>query len=179
MGIFSKKPDVELQRELIKQASNVTKWFGVALRYKKTFPPAGKEGSEIDLTIKQNREAIKRELVNLISAYGLIGCIEGEIGGKRLLPLAQKNSISPLEDAALCCALSFNSINLITRIFYEEYPKYQPLCDMVNNLAKICCTGAAQTIGADLPLEVVRTWPYFSKLFDDTRKSKLILWPDV
>lgn len=179
MGFFSKKPDRALQGELIKQANNAMNWFGFALRFQKTNPPAGMEDSAIDLTVKTNRDAIKREIVRLISECGLMGCTEGEIGGKRLLPLAQKPSRLPIEDVALCSALAINSINLISRIYYEDYPKYQPLYDMVNNLAKTCCTGAAQTIGTDLPPEVVKTWPYFSQIFEDTKRSTNILWPEV
>jgi hypothetical protein len=46
-----------------------------------------------------------------------------------------QQSILPVEDAALCSALAMNSINLIVRLYYEDYPfseaqfktlKYQP-----------------------------------------------------
>ena len=48
---------------------------------------------------------------------------------------------------------------------------------MVDNLAKTCCSGAAQTIGSDLPPEIVRTWPYFSKIFAEAKSANTWLWP--
>jgi hypothetical protein len=179
MGFFSKKPNRALQAEFIKQANNAVNWFGTALQSKKTSSLTGMDDSTLDLTVKGNRDAIREGLVHLIREHGLTGCTEGEIGGRRLVPLAMQQTRSPLEDAALCSALAINSINLITRLYYEDYPKYQPLYEMVNNLAKTCCTGAAQTIGADLPPEVVETWPYFSRIFEEAKHSNTFLWPDV
>jgi hypothetical protein len=90
--------------------------------------------------------------------YRLEACKEAEIG-ERLIPLVMDQSKSSITDAAVASALAINSINGIARIHYEDYPQYQPLYDMVNNLAKTCCSGAAQTIGPNLPVEVVKTWP--------------------
>lgn len=179
MGLFSRKPDQALQAELARQAGQVFNWFGSALRFKKAGPPVGMEDAALDLTVKENRDAIRNELVRLIREHRLAGCTEREIGGKRLEAVARKWPRSPLEHAALCSALAINSINLITRLYYEQYPKYPPLFEMVDNLAKTCCTGAAQTIGPDLSPEVVATWPYFSRIFEDARQSRFFLWPDV
>ena len=179
MGLFSKKPNRAIQAEFIKQANGAMNWFGVALRSKKTNPPSEKEDLALDLTVKENREAIREELVRLIREHGLAGCTEAEIGGDRLLALRKQHEKSPVEDAALCSAVAINSINLITRLYYEDYPKFQPLFEMVDNLAKICCTGAAQTIGEDLPADVVDTWPYFSRIFEEAKRSGTILWPHV
>lgn len=179
MGFFSKKPNRALQAEFIKQANQALGLFGRALETKETAPQDGMEDSAFDLTVKKNRDAIREELVRLIREQGLTGCTEGEIGGRRLVSLAMQQTRPPLEDAALCTAIGINSINLITRLYYEDYPDYQPLFEMVNNLAKIGCTGAAQTIGADLPREVVETWPYFSRIFEEAKQSATLLWPDV
>ena len=65
------------------------------------------------------------------------------------------------------------------RVYYEQYPKYRPLYEMVDSLAKTCCTGAAQTVGPDLPPEVVKTWPHFSQIFEEAKQSLTWLWPDV
>ncbi len=179
MGLFTRKPNRALQAEFIKQANHTLNLFGYALRFKKTIPPAGMEDAALDLTIKENREGIGDELVDLIREHQLSGCTEAEIGGTRLIPLAMDQSKPPLKDAALCSALAINSINLITRVYYEDYPKYRPLYEMVDNLAKMGCTGAAQTIGPDLPPEVVDTWPYFARIFAEAKQSNTLLWPDV
>jgi hypothetical protein len=151
--------------------------LGYALIYKKTNPPA--EGASLDLTIKENRDAVREELVRLIREYQLSGCTEAEIGSVRLVPIAMVQPKPAVEDAAVCSAIAINSANMITRIYYEQYPKYRPLYEMVDSLAKTCCTGAAQTIGPDLPPDVVRTWPYFSRIFQDAKQSLTWLWPDV
>lgn len=88
-------------------------------------------------------------------------------------------SKSSVTDAAVVCAASINSINGITRVYYQDYPKYKPLYDMVDSLAKTCCSGAAQTIGPNLPVEVVKTWPYFSRIFEDVKRAAVWMWPDV
>lgn len=179
MGLFTRKPNRALQAEFMKQANQALVMFGYALEFKKTIPRDGMEHEALDLTTKKNRDAIRDKLVHLIREHQLSGCTEAEIGGVRLVPLAMKHSKPPIEDAALCSALAINSINGITRAYYEIYPKYQPLFEMVDNLAKTCCTGAAQTIGPDLPLEVVETWPYFSRIFEEAKQADTWLWPDV
>jgi hypothetical protein len=179
MGLFTRKPDRGLKAELEKQAVGALNIFGHALQMKKTNAPAGKEHEAIDLTIEENRDAIRNEIVRVIHDYGLEGCKESEIGGARLMPIVMDQSKSPITDAAVCSALAINSINLITRNYYENFPDYKPLHDMVDKLAKTCCTGAAQTIGSNLPYEVVRTWPYFSRIFSEAKISLIWLWPDV
>lgn len=177
MGWFTPKPGRTLQAELLKQATGAQNIFGIALHRKTTNPAKGQD--PLDLTIKENRDAIRDELVRVIREYGLEGCREAEIGGARLIPITMDKSKPPITDAAVCGALAINSINLIARTYFEDYPQYKPLHDMVNNLAKTCCTGAAQTIGSDLPSEVVRTWPYFSRIFAEAKNSDTWLWPDV
>ena len=109
MGFFSSKPNRSLQSEWIKQANNSVNWFGYALRCKKTNQP----GDEVlDLTSYQVRSEINDALENLVYEYGLMGCSEAEIGGRRLMPLATKQTRTPVETAALMSALSINSINL-------------------------------------------------------------------
>lgn len=179
MGLFSRKPDRGLQVELANQANGARNLLGYALLYKKTNPPAGMEGAAIDLTVKENRDAIQDELVRLIREHQLSGCTEAEIGGIRLVPLAMKQPKEPIQDAAICSAIAINSVNLITRLYYEQYPTHRPLYELVDSLAKTCCTGAAQTVGPDLPPEVIETWPYFAQIFEETKQSLTLLWPDV
>jgi hypothetical protein len=164
---------------LLKHANGAANVFGLALQLKTTNPAIGKEDDALDLTVKENRDGIRDELVRIIHEYGLEGCKEAEIGGARLIPIVMDQSKPPITDAAVFSAMAINSINLIARAYYEDYPQYKPLHDMVDNLARTCCTGAAQTIGPDLPSEVVRTWPYFSRIFVEVKSSDIWLWPDV
>lgn len=179
MGLFTRKPSRTLQAEFVKQANHVMNIFGHALKLKTTNPASGKEDDALDLTVKENRDVILDELVHIVHEYKLEGCKEAEIGGARLIPLVMDESRSAITDAALNSALAINTINLIARAYYQDYPQYEPLFEMVDNLAETCCTGAAQTIGPDLPAEVVRTWPHFSRIFEETKRSDTWLWPDV
>lgn len=179
MRLFARKPSRALEAEFVKQAKGVLCIFGCALQLKTTNPAADKGDDALDLTVKDNRDSIRDELVRIIREHGLEGCNEAEIGGARLIPLVVDKSKSAITHAAVDSALAINSLNLVTRAYYEDYPKHQPLYDMVNNLAKTCCTGAAQTIGPNLPGEVMRTWPYFSRIFEETKRSDTWLWPDV
>jgi hypothetical protein len=155
MRLFARKPSRALVAEFVKQANGVLNIFGYALQQKTTNPAAGDDA--LDLTVEENRDAIRDELVRIIREYRLEGCKEAEIGGVRLIPLVMDQSKSSITDAAVANALAINSINAITRAYYEDYPQYQPLYDMVDSLAKTCCSGAAQTIGPNLPVEVVKT----------------------
>lgn len=177
MGWFTPKPDRTLQAELLKQANGALSIFGAALQQKTNNPAKGQD--PLDLTIEENRTAIRDELIRIITDFGLEGCKEAEIGGARLIPIVSDKSKPPITDAAVCCALAINSINLIARTYYEDYPQYKPLQEMVDNLAKTCGPGAAQTIGPDLPSEAVRTWPYFSRIFSEMKNSNRWLWPDA
>ncbi len=47
--------------------------------------------------------------------------------------------------------------------------------ELLKDLTRHCCTGAAQMIGGDLPMEVEETWPAFAALFKRARRFKL--WP--
>lgn len=175
MGLFSRGPDRATQAELLKQARNSTNWFGFALMHKRTNAP---DESSIDLTVEENRIAIRREVVRLIQEYQLMGCTEAEIGGDRLVPLS-KDAQANLVGSALVTVLAINSISLISRYYYEKFPRYRPLLEMVNNLAKVCCPGAAQMIGEDLPEEVSQTWPYFARMFSEAKAASLVTWPNV
>lgn len=177
MGWFSPKPSRALQAELMKQANGALNILGIPLLHGVTNPAQGHE--PLDLKQPETRTAIRDELVRIIQDFGLEGCKELEIGGARLIPLVMDESKSAITDAAVTSALAINSINIISRYYFEEYPEFEPLREMVNELSKTCCAGAAQTFGNDLPIEVIRTWPYFSRIFAQAKNSRLYSWPDV
>jgi hypothetical protein len=155
--------------------------FRSAIEQKTTSPMKGKPHAVLQLTCEENRDAIRNELVRIIHDYGLEGCKEEEISEVRLKPLSlelqQAQSKPVITINALACAYGVNNINWIARSYYEDFPQYKPLYEMVDNLAKTCCTGAAQTIGSNLPPEIVRTWPYFSKIFAEAKNANTWLWP--
>jgi hypothetical protein len=62
-------------------------------------------------------------------------------------------------------------VDMIARHYYDLYPQYKPLFEMVNQLAKICPTGVQVIFGDDLPVEVRRAFPHFSSLFEQNRAN--------
>ena len=91
MPLFARKPSRALEAEFVKQANFVLNIFGHALQLKTTNPAEGKEDETLDLTVKENRDAIRDELVRIIREYRLEGCREAEIGGARLIPLMMES----------------------------------------------------------------------------------------
>jgi hypothetical protein len=180
MGWFTRKPNRALQAEFVEVAKDAFTMFGSAIEHKTTNPLRGKPHDVLDLTVEENRDAIRTELVRIIHDYGLEGCNEEEISEVRLkslsLELKLDQSKPVITIAALSCAFGMNNTNWIARRYYEDFPQYKPLLEMVDNLAKTCCGGAAQTIGPDLPPEIVRTWPYFSKIFAEAKSANTWLW---
>ena len=179
MGLFTRKPSRGLSKDLIKHANGAMNILGYALTTKKTNSRAQNPDEVLDLTAQENRDAIRSELVRIVREFRLEGCTEVEIDSDRLMPVIRDESVSAITDAAVASVLAINSINLITRLYYEKYPSYQPLFEMVDNLAKMGCTGAAQTIGEDLPPTVAKTWPYFARIFEEAKRSGTPLWPCV
>ena len=177
MGLFTRKPSRDLAAELTRQAASATAIFAYALKHKKSMPRDRWPDEGLDLTVRENRNAIRDELIRIILDYGLEGCPDKEIGGARLVPLASDQSSPTIIDVAVSCALAINTFNYITRLYYEEFPKFRPLYEMVDNFAKIGCSGGAQAIGTDLPPEVVRTWPYYARIFEQAKSANLPLWP--
>lgn len=181
MGWFTRKPSRALLAEFVEAAKTAFTIFRSAIEQKTTSPIKGKPHAVLQLTCEENRDAIRNELVRIIHDYGLEGCKEEEIGEVRLKPLSlelqQGKYTAVITINALACAFGINNINWISRRYYEDFPQYKPLYEMVDNLAKTCCTGAAQTIGSNLPPEIVRTWPYFSKIFAEATNANTWLWP--
>ena len=177
MGLFTKKPSTGMQQALTNQANAAMNIFGYALQHKATNPQDDDPDSSLDLEDEENRIAISEELSRIVRESGLEGSSEAQIGSTGLMAAAAKQPKSAVEDAALCAAVAINSINLIYRLYTDEFPKYKPMAEMVGALATSCCPGAAQMLGPDLPEEVVRTWPRFASLFNDTKASQPILWP--
>lgn len=177
MGLFSRKPSIDIQNALMNQANAAMNIFGHALQHKATIPQDDNPDSSIDLEVEENRMSISAELSRIVRECGLVGCSEAQIGSTGLMPFATKQPKSAVEDAALCAAVAINSINLIYRLQKDEFPKYKPMAEMVAALGANCCPGAAQMLGPDLPDDVVKTWPQFASLFSEIKASRPVLWP--
>jgi hypothetical protein len=178
MGFFSRKPDKELQAEFVKQATYAVTWFGHALRFKSTNPNKALKNEGLDLTDAKNRTAIHVGLIKLIQTHSLSGDPSSQ-STESLISLVKQTPTTVLDDAVVCTMLAIHAMNMTARFFYLEYPKYEPLREMVNHLAKIGCPGAAQTIGSTLPDEVVSGWPHFAQMFASAKEANLLLWPDT
>lgn len=176
MGLFTRKPSRALQAEFVKRATQACQWFGYVLQFKKIAPRDGMEHEAIDLNIEENRCRVRAKVVDLIGEYQL--STEGD--GQRLIEMVKANEYAPpIEDAAVATATCISMVNFIAKAYYEDYPKYKPLYEMVDNLAKICCSGAAQILGPELPAEISKAWPYFARIFMDAKRAHIWLWPDV
>ncbi len=178
MGLFTRKPSRSLQAGLVKNAKFIALFSGFALQHQKTNPHKAYADQAIDLTQAENRNAIREELSRIIVHEGWSDMTSAQILSRQNT-LASQVPSSTTEDAALITARLICSIDSITRIYYTDFPKYKPLQEMVNTLATTCCPGVAQTIGPDLPEEVLQVWPHFSQIFEDAKQSNLFIWPDV
>jgi len=168
-----------MQATYIKCADLAMNVFGYALQKKTPNPPKNKfEDHAIDLTVGDNRTAIRGEICRLVRDCHFTSATDGE-SMVRALKERISNAETSLEDAAAVSAMAIGAINVVARSYYQNFPKYRPLYEMLDNLAKFCCPGVAQMIGPDLPEEIVDTWPYFARMFSDAKESSLFMWPDV
>lgn len=76
-------------------------------------------------------------------------------------------SLSQFEQDAGLVLNVLAGTDMITRHYYEVYPKYRPMLDMVNNLAKIVPASLRIVFGEELPSDVKTAFPYASVLFAD------------
>ena len=177
MGFFSRRPSRELQAELIKQANYAVVWFGHALRFKSTNPSKLLNNEKLDLNQATNRMAIRDGVVTLITSRSLSSDPAGQSTDVLVSLIGESTSV--LDDAVVCTLMAIHAMNSIARFYYEDFPKYEPLREMLDNLIKIACTGAAQTLGSTLPNEIARGWPHFATLFNTAKDANLLLWPDT
>lgn len=149
------------------QANYAVSWFAYTLILKKTHPIGGQE---IDVAVKENRDGIRESLCELIRERlgGSSAATEIE---ERLLATGQSGEA--LAQAAHRSALAIHYIDAIAKAHADSKSRY--LREVVDDLVKNACTGAAQTIGPVLPLEVVETWPHFARLFERAKDSAV--WP--
>ena len=97
MGWFTRKPNAALQAEFVEVAKDAFTMFGSAIEHKTTNPLRSKPHEVLDLTVEENRDAIRAELVRIIHDYGLEGCNEEEISEVRLKPVSPETPTGPVE----------------------------------------------------------------------------------
>ena len=172
-GLFSKKPDARTQQQYGRYGMQASQVCMYLFEHHACPPRDGHE--EIDLTIDENRISLVKEIVENIVKLDLASAGDEE-KSQLLKDMAQSALTSPSnvtqtqEEAGMILAM-LNVVDMLGRHYYDLYPEYKPLFEMVNQLAKICPTGMQVIFGDDLPVEVRRAFPHFSSLFEQNRAN--------
>ncbi len=169
--LFSHKPSREMQKSLGRQAELAARAFMYLYTHRACAPPDGKE--KIDLSIDETRQSLVNSIIARIQSAGLEDANREErskiINTMAKEDAANQDKISrELLDAGMLITI-MNSVNEITHQYYEVYPDFQPLFELVNNLAKLVPPGLAVIFGDDLPIEIRRSFPRLSVLFEQNR----------
>lgn len=86
---------------------------------------------------------------------------------KLIILLVTKKSIhSPLEDAVIALIVNLNYLDVVTKSYYQIYPKSSELLEILNTVAKTCPAGLEQAIGEKIPDTIRNIFPYFAHLHD-------------
>ena len=172
-GLFSKKPDASTQ-ELYGRYGTQASQVCMYLFQHNACPP--QDGAEkVDLTNEKNRAELVAEILAKIDQLGLSDA-GGEDKAQIIMDMVQADlsnpgSISTAKSDAGMILTTLNMIDMLGRHYYELFPEYKPMLEMINQLAKICPTGMQVIFGDDLPVEVRRTFPHFSSLFEQNRAN--------
>jgi hypothetical protein len=175
-GLFTKKPDARTQQMYGRQAAQASKVCMYLYQHQACPPPDG--GENIDLGNNKNRLLLSNHIVTRIEQLDLAS-LDGAGKSQAIMDMVQSDinkssSASPSEgDAGLIISI-LNVIDGLARHYYELYPEYKPMFEMINQLAKICPVGMKVIFGDDLPVEVRRSFPHFSSLFEQNRANVLI-----
>jgi hypothetical protein len=153
------------------EANYAIAWFGSTLVTRRI--AANVTGVELDLALRENRDAIRDAVAFLVREQNLADCESGE-RAQRLLSWGEDHEVHPVETAAVCSALAIHFVDRIARL-HRQWPRDEALRIAVADLSRHCCTGAAQVLGGELPPEVAQAWPHFVRLFHESRWSGL--WP--
>ena len=173
MDCSQKKPDActqELYGRYATQASQICMY----LFQHNACPP--QDGAEkVDLTNEKNRAELVAEIVGRVDQLSLFDA-DGEHKSQILKDMVQadlsdSDSISTAQSDAGMILTTLNVIDMLGRHYYELFPEYKPMFEMINQLAKICPTGMQVIFGDDLPVEVRRAFPHFSSLFEQNRAN--------
>jgi hypothetical protein len=172
-GLFAKKPDARTQEMYGRYAHQASQVCMYLFQYSACPPQDGQE--KVDLTIEDNRTTLVEEIVSRIDLLG-IAFVDGEERAEIFRDMAQSDvsnasSISVAKSDAGMILTILNIIDMLGRHYYELYPEYKPMLEMINELAKICPTGMQVIFGDDLPVEVRRSFPHFSSLFEQNRAN--------
>lgn len=172
-GLFSPKPDARMQQVYVQRATQVTQVCMYLFENRACPPKDGEE--EIDLNDEHNRNRLVIEIVGIIENLNLSDA-DGESISEILIEMARKeindpDTVSLTQSNAGMLLTVLNMIDMLARHYYQIYPKYKPMLEMINQLAKICPTGMQIVFGDDLPVEVRRVFPHFSSLFEQNRAN--------
>lgn len=172
-GLFSKKPDASTQEMYGRYGAQASQVCMYLFQHNACPPQDGAE--KVDLTNEKNRAELVAEIVIRIDQLGLSDA-GGEDKAQIMMNMAQAdlsnadNIYTAHADAGMVLSV-LNMIDMLGRHYYELFPDYKPMLEMINQLAKICPTGMQVIFGDDLPVEVRRAFPHFSSLFEHNRAN--------
>ena len=172
-GLFSKKPDARTQEMYGRYGMQASQVCMYLFQHNACPPQDGAE--KINLTNEKSRAELVAEIVGRIDQLGLFDA-DGEHKSQILIDMVQADvsnadNISTAQADAGMVLTTLNIIDMLGRHYYELYPEYKPMFEMINQLAKICPKGMQVIFGDDLPVEVRRAFPHFSSLFEQNRAN--------
>ena len=172
-GLSRKAPSADAQREYVRQATFVVQTCLYLFQHHACPPVDG--NAKYDLDDEENRKAlgkaIGKRLKSLMPAIAdpsskMQAVIDMVASDSRL-----RHQLHQSEQDAGLVVMVIAGMDMIARHYYELYPKYQPMLEMVNNLAKIGPNGLRIVFGDDLPTEVREQFNYAARLWDDNRAA--------
>ncbi len=172
-GLFAKKPDAQMQQMYGRYAVQASQVCMYLFQHNACPPKDGEE--KIDLLDESNRKALVDEIVKRIERLDL-SSVDYESRSKNINDMARSDvekssEISQTQADAGMLITTLNIIDMLGRHYYQLYPNYKPMFEMINQLAKICPTGMSVVFGDDLPVEVRRAFPNFSSLVEHNRAN--------
>jgi hypothetical protein len=175
-SFFGKKPNRATQRQYIEQADRLVESFMYIETYGGIIPKEGKE--PLLLSVEKNRKDITFRLCELIQAHKLnqLNYKYNPIGFNQavreiIINNANSDDGDDALDAAVGILVLFPIIEHISHQYYECYPSYKHLFEMVNNIAKITMPTVFNLFDGNMPPEVRDSFPYVSQMFESYRAS--------
>jgi hypothetical protein len=173
LGSLAKKPSAQEQHEYGRRAMQASQVCMYLFQHHACPPPDGME--KVDLNLEENRQSLAGAVVTLVHSLRLES-LSSEQKAQAIVTMAQNLSLradrlSRSENDAIMLVTVINVIDMTARHYYELYPNYQPLHELVNQMAKVCPSGLAVVFGDDLPIEVRRAFPHFSSLVEHNRAN--------
>ena len=174
-GLFAKRPPREEQIILAKSAGAADELSMHLIQHRSFLPRSDKPRPDLD--DEADRQEIVDAIIGKIEMLDLESAPENAktgILGAHLEDIMRDPNLPVVEDDAGFALYIMNGINVMYRRYRELYPKYRPLYEMLNQLAKIVPGGFRVVFGDDLPPQVRKAFPHFSIMFEENRANSFI-----